>query len=61
MNNKRKTGMTLFAVGVILLLGSLGADMIGVGVTPGFGLRQIIGSVAGVLVAIVGYVMYSRK
>jgi hypothetical protein len=27
----------------------------------GFGYQQIIGTVAGIIVAIVGFVMYSRK
>jgi len=38
----------------------LAADSIGIGL-PGFGLKQIAGSIAGVIIAVVGFVLYSRK
>ena len=60
MNNKKTIGVVLLAVGVVLLIVSLAADSIGIGL-PGFGLKQIAGSIAGVIVAIVGFVLYSRK
>jgi hypothetical protein len=60
MNNKKTIGIVLLVVGVVLLIVSLAADSIGIGL-PGFGLKQIAGSIAGVIVAIVGFVLYSRK
>jgi hypothetical protein len=61
MGNRKTLGIILIAVGVVLLIGSLAADAIGIGGFAGFGYQQIIGTVAGIIVAIVGFVMYSRK
>jgi hypothetical protein len=61
MGNKKTIGITLMAVGVVLLIGSLAVDAIGIGGFAGFGYKQTIGTVAGVIVAIVGFVLYSRK
>jgi hypothetical protein len=60
MNNKQ-IGMVLLGIGVIVLLLSLLANFIGTGAAPGFGYKQITGTVVGAIVAIVGYVVYSRK
>jgi hypothetical protein len=60
MGNRKTIGIALLAVGVILLIVSLVADVIGIGL-PGFGLKQIAGTVAGVIVAVIGFVLYSRK
>ncbi len=59
MGNKKTIGIVLLVVGIVLLLLSLAADMIGG--APGFGTNQIAGTVIGVIVAIVGFVLYSRK
>jgi hypothetical protein len=59
--NKKNLGIVLLVVGIVLLLLSLTADMIGVGAVPGFGTKQIVGAAAGVVVAIVGFILYSRK
>jgi hypothetical protein len=61
MGNNKTTGIALIVVGVVLVIGSLAADAIGIGGFSGFGYKQIIGIVAGVIVAIGGYVLYSRK
>ena len=61
MGNKKTTGIALIGVGVVLLIVSLSADMIGIGGDAGFGRYQTIGTVAGVIVAIAGFVLYSRK
>lgn len=60
MDNKQ-LGIVLLVIGVIILLLSLLANFIGVGSAPGFGYKQITGTVVGVIVAIVGYVLFSRK
>jgi hypothetical protein len=61
MNNSKTIGIALLAVGVILLISSLTADMIGIGSVTGFGYKQIVGTIAGVIIAVVGFVLYSRK
>ena len=61
MGNKKTIGIALLAVGVIVLIVSLAADMIGIGGADAFGYKQIIGAVAGVIIAVVGFVLYSRK
>ena len=61
MSNKKSIGIALLVVGVVLLIGSLAADAVGIGGAIGFGYKQIIGAVAGVIVAVVGFVLYSRK
>jgi len=61
MSNKKTIGITLLVVGAVLLIGSLAADAIGIGSVAGFGYKQILGSVTGVIVAIVGFVLYSKK
>jgi hypothetical protein len=59
--NKKMIGIALLAVGVVLLIGSLAADPIGIGGAAGFGYKQIIGAVVGVIAAVVGFVLYSKK
>ena len=61
MNNRKTIGIVLLAAGVILLISSLAADMIGLGSVAGFGYKQIAGTIAGVIIAVVGFVLYSRK
>ena len=61
MNNKKTIGIVLLVVGAVLLIGSLAADAIGIGGAAGFCYKQIIGAVAGVIVAVVGFILYSRK
>ena len=61
MNNKKTIGIALLVVGAVLLIGSLAVDVIGIGGVAGFGYKQIVGAVVGVIVAVVGFVLYSRK
>jgi hypothetical protein len=61
MKNQKTIGTILLIVGVILLIASLTADMIGIGGVPGFGYKQIVGTVVGVIAAVIGYVLYSKK
>jgi hypothetical protein len=55
----RTTGITLILIGVILLLVSLTADRLGG--HAGFGRYQTMGIVVGVVVAGLGFNVYSRK
>ncbi len=59
--NKKNLGIALLVVGIIVLVVSLAADAIGIGGAPGLGYKQILGSIAGVVAAVIGYVLYSRK
>jgi hypothetical protein len=60
MENKQ-LGIVLLVIGVIILLLSLLANSIGIGGAPGFGYKQITGTVIGAILAIVGYVLFSRR
>jgi hypothetical protein len=60
MGNKKLISNVLMVAGIILLVLSLAADLIGIGPVPGFGYKQIIGAVVGAIAALAGYVM-SRK
>ena len=58
----RTIGIIVAVVGLLVLLVSALADVIGVGRFIGtFGPRQIAGTVAGALVLIVGVVLYLRQ
>ena len=61
MGNTKTIGIASLVVGVILVIGALAADVIGIGGAAGFGYKQIIGAVVGVVVAVIGFVLYSRK
>ena len=61
MKNQKTIGIVLLVVGAVLLIGSLAADAIWTGGVAGFGYKQITGAVIGVIAAVVGYVLYSRK
>ena len=55
--NKKTISTLLLVAGIILLILSLGADMVGLGATPIFGYKQILGSVVGAVVVIAGFFM----
>lgn len=59
--DKKKWGIVILIAGIILLLLSMGADMLGVGAVPGFGYKQITGIVVGVILAVIGYILAYRK
>ncbi len=60
MNNKT-IGIALLVVGIVALLVGLFADSLGLGASPVFGYKQIIAVVVGVVFAIAGFVMMTRK
>jgi len=64
MKGKKIAGIILFVVGLIVLILSLAADFIAIGLigaSPGFGLRQIVGTIVGVVIAAVGLVLMIKK
>jgi len=58
--NKKTLGIMAVVVGVVVLLVSLGANLLGVG-APGFGFKQVIGAVAGTVIAIVGVILATQR
>jgi len=52
---KKTTGILLIVFGVLLLVMSLLADLIGIGNAAGFGYRQIIGTILGIVAGIRGF------
>jgi hypothetical protein len=52
--SKRTIGMGLIVLGVLVLIGSLGADVVGLGGAPGIGWKQWVGAGIGLIVAIAG-------
>jgi hypothetical protein len=59
--SKKAVGSVLVLVGVLLVIISVLADSIGIGV-PGFGWKQLVGLVVGVVLAATGIVsLRSRK
>lgn len=60
MNNKT-IGIVLLVVGIVALLVGLFADSLGFGAVSGFGYKQIIAVIVGVVFAIAGYLVMSRK
>jgi hypothetical protein len=61
MKGLRVVGIVLLALGILVVLVSVLADPIGLGGSPGFGLRQIAGTVAGAIAAAVGLILVLRK
>jgi hypothetical protein len=61
MTRNKSLAVGLIVVGVVVLLGSAMADIIGLGADPlVFGYRQLAGSVVGAALAVVGAVLYWR-
>ena len=61
-NKKKQTaGSVLLVVGIAILVLSLAADPLGIGGNPIFGRNQIIGSIVGAIVTVVGLIMRLRK
>ncbi len=61
MGGKKTGGIVLLVVGIVILVLSLLADPIGLGAGQGFGYKQIVGAVIGVIVTIVGLVLTRKK
>ena len=61
MGGKKTAGITLLVVGIAVLLLSLVADPIGIGGSPGFGSYQIVSTIVGAIVTVVGLVLTLRK
>jgi hypothetical protein len=61
MSSNKGLGSVVLAVGLVLLLGSALADIVGVGGNPlVFGYKQLAGSAAGAVLVIIGALLYWR-
>ncbi len=59
--NRKSLGILLMVVGIIVLGIALTADVIGLGGNPEFGTKQIVGSIAGVVFAVIGLILLRFK
>jgi hypothetical protein len=60
--SNRYLGITMILVGLLIMLVSLLADVIGVGARPDiFGWKQLLGACVGVVVSVAGIVISRRK
>jgi hypothetical protein len=57
---KKRLSLILMVVGIIILLFSLLADVLGIGGYPGFGYKQIIGTIVGAVISIIGFILYRK-
>ncbi len=57
---KKKLGSLLTGIGIVVLLISVFADPLGIGGNPGFGYKQVIGTILGIVIGITGVIL-SRK
>ena len=55
--DKKTLSTAILVVGIVILVISLFADNIGIGDFPGFGRDQLIGSVVGAIVTVIGAIL----
>jgi hypothetical protein len=60
MGWKKASGIFLLVLGVVLLILSFAADLMGIGTASGFGYKQGIGVVLGVIAGIMGFLTLKR-
>jgi hypothetical protein len=54
MLSNKTASIIVLIIGIGLLAASLSADVIGIGDDPGFGRQQTMGTIAGVVITVVG-------
>ena len=59
--DSKTTSIVVVALGALMLLASLTADMTGLGDDVGFGLQQTIGTVVGIVVLGIGAYLYKKS
>ena len=59
--DKKTSSIVVLLVGIGILAGSLLADVLGLGDSPGFGRQQTIGTIAGAVVAAGGLFLTLKK
>ncbi|MBW8003239.1 MAG: hypothetical protein FVQ80_14670 [Planctomycetes bacterium] len=61
MEKKKIFGIILLVGGIIILILSLSADLIGIGRGPDFGFQQIAGTIVGSIIAVIGFFLILKK
>lgn len=59
--SKRTIGIALLIVGILIILGSLGAGYIGLSGSAAIGTKKLLGAAVGVIVGIVGVYLTASK
>jgi hypothetical protein len=59
--SRKALGGALIAVGLLVVLFFVLADVTGAGGSPGFGIRQILGTIAGAVVIVIGALISRRQ
>lgn len=59
--SKKTISWIIMIGGLIVIVMSLIADLIGVGSYPGINSAQLLGAAAGLIITILGYFSYKRK
>ena len=57
---RKRLGLILGVAGIIILLISLFADLLGIGGYPGLGVKQIGGIIVALLITIIGYLLQRK-
>jgi len=57
---KKKLGSVLTWIGIVILLISVFADFLGIGGYPGLGTKQIIGTIAGIVLIGIGFLLFRK-
>ena len=57
---KKGLSLILVVIGIIILLVSLLADVLGIGGYPGIGYKQILGAIVGAVISIIGFILYRK-
>ncbi len=60
MFGNKTASILVLVIGIGLLAASLLADVIGIGDDPGFGNQQTMGTIAGVVITAIGFVLMRR-
>lgn len=61
MGGKKTIGVVLFGVGAVILILSLVAHPIGIGDSPGFPWKQILGALVGAVLTVVGLLLGYKR
>ncbi len=59
--SQKTLGYVLVVVGLVLVVVGVFADSLGIGATGGFGWKQIVATVVGVIVLVAGFWFATRK
>lgn len=61
MNAKRTAGLVSLVAGVVIVFLSVAADYIGIGAFPGFGYKQIVGTILGLIMIFAGLAFFPKR